>query len=202
MAERGQVPYPGRIAVVGTSGSGKTTLAHQLAQRLDVPHVELDAIYWGPNWTPLPLEVFRVRVEEALNGDAWAADGNYSKVRDIVWGRADMVVWLDYPLPLVMVRIIKRTFHRSLTHKKLWGGNQERFWEAFFGRDSIVRWALSTYNRRRREYPTLLSRPEYAHLEVIHLQSPRAACRWLDGQEPMTGGEGQMTTIQSPVAST
>ncbi len=187
MAETGRVPSPGRTVVVGTSGSGKTTFAHQLARWLDVPHVELDAIYWGPNWTPLPIDAFRVRVEEALNGDAWTADGNYSKVRDIVWGRADTVVWLDYPLPLVMARVIKRTCYRTLTREELWSGNRERFLEAFFGRDSIVLWALSTYNRRRREYPTLFGRPEYAHLKVIRLQSSRAARKWLDGQGPVTG---------------
>jgi len=192
VAETGRAPGPRRIAVVGTSGSGKTTLARQLAQRLGIRHIELDSIHWGPNWTPLPLEVFQDRVGEALKANAWAADGNYSKVRDIVWGRAGTVVWLDYSLPVVMGRVVKRTIHRSLTREELWGGNREHLGEAFFGRDSIVRWALSTYGRRRREYPILFSRPEYAHLKVMRLQSPRAARGWLNGQ-------GTMARFQSPV---
>ena len=198
MAETGRAPGPRRIAVVGTSGSGKTTLAHQLAQRLGIRHIELDSIHWGPNWTPPPLEVFRDRVAEALNADAWATDGNYGKVRDIVWGRAGAVVWLDYSLPVVMGRVVKRTIHRTLTREELWNGNRERFWEALFSRDSIVRWALSTYGRRQREYPILFSRPEYAHLKVIRLQSPRAARGWLNGQGTMTSFQSSDSSIYSP----
>jgi len=168
-----------RVAVVGTSGSGKTILAQRLAQHLGIPHVELDALHWGPNWTPAPLDVFRECVAQALSGDAWTTDGNYSHVRDIVWNRADAVVWLDYPLPVIMGRVIWRTLRRSITGEELWGGNRERLWGAFFSRDSIIWWALHTYRRRRREYPVLFCRPEYAHLNVVHLHSPRATREWL-----------------------
>ena len=93
-------PGPRRIAVVGTSGSGKTTLAHRLAERLGIPHVELDALHWGPNWTPVAADLFRERVAQALSGEAWVVDGNYSRVRDIIWTRADTLVWLDYSWPV------------------------------------------------------------------------------------------------------
>ncbi len=59
-----------KIAVVGTSGSGKTTVARALAEHHGVPHVELDALHWGPNWAPCPTEEFRVRVQEALSQEA------------------------------------------------------------------------------------------------------------------------------------
>lgn len=170
---------PQRIAVVGTSGSGKTTLARRLAQRLGIEHVELDALHWGPDWTPAPREVFRERVWRALGGDAWATDGNYSVVRDIVWCRADTVVWLDYSLPVVMARVTQRTVRRFVTREQLWNGNQECFWQVFLSRDSIVWWALRTYRRRKSEYPVLFARPEHAHLRVVHLSSPRAASQWL-----------------------
>jgi adenylate kinase family enzyme len=168
-----------RIAVVGTSGSGKTTLAHRLAQCLGLSHVELDALHWGPNWTPVPRELFRERLMQALSGDAWVVNGNYSAVRDIIWSRADTVVWLDYSLPVVMGRVTWRTLRRAATQEELWSANRERVWEAFFGRDSIIWWTFSTY-RRKREYPALFSQPEYVHLSVVHLRSPREANRWLD----------------------
>ena len=172
---------PRRTAVVGTSGSGKTTLAQRLAQRLGLPHVELDSLHWGPDWTPTPREFFRERVTGALSGEAWTTDGNYSAVRDIIWARADTVVWLDYSLPVVMGRVTWRTIRRSLLQEELWNGNRERLGQAFFGRESIIWWALSTYRRRKRQYPVLFGQPEYAHLHVVHLTSPRAAREWLDG---------------------
>lgn len=168
-----------RIHVVGTSGSGKTTLARRLAQRLDIPHVEMDALFWGPDWTPAPRELFRERAAHALGGDAWTTDGNYSKVRDIVWGRADTIVWLNYSLPLVLWRVTWRTLRRSLTREELWSGNRETLGNAFFDRDSIVLHALRTHRRRKQQYPELLHRPEYSHLHLVELRSPRQARRWL-----------------------
>jgi adenylate kinase family enzyme len=73
-----------RISVVGTTGSGKTTLARQVAQHFQIPHIELDALHWEPSWTAALPQVLRNRVTEALSGERWVVDGNYSAVRDIV----------------------------------------------------------------------------------------------------------------------
>ena len=169
-----------RISVVGTSGSGKTTLARQLAERLNIPHVELDAIHWQPNWTGLDAETFRERVRAASSGEAWAIDGNYSVVRDIVWGRAEWAVWLDYPLWLLLWRVFRRGVQRSLTDEDLWNtGNRESIGQHLFTRDSLLLWVLKTYRRRRREIPAELAKPEYAHLLLVRLRSPKETERWL-----------------------
>jgi adenylate kinase family enzyme len=168
-----------RISVVGTIGSGKTTTASQIAQRLKIPHVELDALHWEPSWTEAPLEVFRERVTQALSGETWAVDGNYGKVRDIVWSRADTIVWLDYALPVILWQLLRRTVRRSLTQEELWSGNRETLSKALFSRESLLLYALKTHRRRKREYPALLSRPEHAHLALVHLRSPRETREWL-----------------------
>jgi adenylate kinase family enzyme len=168
-----------RISVVGTSGSGKTTTASQIAQRLEIDHIELDALHWEPNWTEAALDVFRERVSQALSGETWVVDGNYGKTRDIVWSRADTVVWLDYTLPVILWQLIQRTMRRSLTREDLWSGNRETLGKALFSRESILLWALKTYRRRKREYPTLLGQPEYAHLKLVRLRSPRETREWL-----------------------
>jgi adenylate kinase family enzyme len=168
-----------RIVVVGTTGSGKTTLSCQLAQRLYTPQVELDSLFWGPNWTPVSVKVFRQRTAEALSGDAWVADGNYNKVRDIVWQRATTLVWLDYPLSVILGRLIRRTLRRAISQERLWSGNRERLREAFFGRESLLLWALRSHYRHRRQYPSVLGESEYAHLHVIRLRSPQETREWL-----------------------
>ena len=123
-----------RIAVIGTTGSGKTTLARAVAVQLDTPHVELDALHWGPNWTsPAHLEL-RARVGAALNSERWVVDGNYSKVRDIIWARADTIVWLDYSLPLTLWRLTRRTLRRLAKREVLWNGNRESWRQQFLSR--------------------------------------------------------------------
>ena len=167
-----------KIAVLGTSGSGKTTVARKLARGLGLPHVELDALFHGPGWTEPPVEEFRLRVATATDGSGWVVDGNYHQVRDIVWSRADTVVWLDYPFRTIMGRLVKRTVRRIFTHEKLWNGNQEHI-RGLFTRESVFLWAILTYRRRRRQYPTLLRKPENGHLTVVRLRSPREATTFL-----------------------
>jgi adenylate kinase family enzyme len=169
-----------RVAVVGTTGSGKSTLAERLAARVGGAYVDLDALNWGPDWTPAPLLIIREQLSAALAGDCWVVAGNYSKVRDIVWSRADTLIWLDYPLPLILWRLFRRTVRRVVTQEELWGGNRERFRTQFASRDSLFLWALQTHYRRRREFPIELAKPEYAHLRVWRFRRPKEMERWLD----------------------
>jgi adenylate kinase family enzyme len=163
-----------RIVIIGVSGSGKTTFARQLALHLGYPHIEMDAVHWLPDWVEMPTDQFRDQLAAALTGNCWVIDGNYSKVRDIVWGRADTIIWLDYSLPLILGRLIRRTVHRIITRETLWNGNREILRNQF-RRDSIMLWALRTYFKYRRAYPLLFQRPEYAHLNILRLTSPKAA---------------------------
>ncbi len=176
------LPIPGpRIVIIGTTGSGKTTTAAQLARVLGIPHVELDALHWQPNWVMTERELFRQKVADALEGNAWVTDGNYGKARDIIWGRATTIVWLDYSLPVILWQLTGRTLRRIITREELWNNNRETFRGAFFARDSLFLWALETYPRHRKEYPELFARPEYAHLQVIHLKSRGETAKWLVG---------------------
>ena len=174
-------PNTDRIVVLGTTGAGKTTLAREIARALEMPHVELDYYRFRPNWVEVPNDEFRESVREALRGDRWVADGNYSLARDVIWPRATMLVWLDYPIYLVMWRLFWRTIVRGVTRKELWHGNREKLWWHFVTRDSLFLWALKTHWGRRRQIPSHLSRPEHGHLELVHLRSPRAAREWLRG---------------------
>jgi adenylate kinase family enzyme len=85
-----------RISVIGTSGSGKTTLARHLAEQLDLPHLELDAVFHQPGWTGLPDEDFQATVRQFCAGDRWVVCGKYSQVRELVFEQADTIVCLDH----------------------------------------------------------------------------------------------------------
>ncbi len=174
-----------RIAVVGTTGSGKSTLAETLAQALQIPHYELDAFNWQPNWTEAPRELTRQRVEEFTRSEAWVTDGNYSYCRDIIWSRLEAVIWLDYPLGLILWRLWWRTWQRVIRKEFLWGTNYERLWPQFFSKDSLFLWALKTYKRRKGTYTALFSNPEYTHLKMYHFRSQRETDAWLRQSFPI-----------------
>ena len=170
-----------RIAVTGSTGSGKSTFARELARRLGVAYVELDALHWDPGWTSAPPEVLRTRAAEAMPADGgWVSDGNYRQVRDINWGRADTLIWLDYPFPLILWRLTRRTVWRGLKGTELYNGNRERLWGQFFTSDSIFLWLFKSHWRRKREVSADLARPEYAHLRVLRFRRPSRAQAWLD----------------------
>ncbi len=167
-----------RINVVGTSCSGKTTLARAIAQRLGLAHVELDGLFWGVGWEPVPPELFRSRVANAVAGDRWVLDGGYSTVRPLIWDRADTVVWLDYPMHVVLGRWARRTVSRVRSGDEFWPGTGNReSWRHALRRGGLLSWIVSTHRRRRRTMLTQLdARPE---LRVIRLRLPSEADRWL-----------------------
>jgi adenylate kinase family enzyme len=143
-----------RIVVKGASGSGKTVVAARLAAHLGVPHVELDALHHGPNWSEAPLEEFRRRVAEATSTSGWVVDGNYDgKLGDLVLRRAELVVWLDPPLRTILAGLWRRTSARIRERTELWSGNRESWRNALRGRDSLFLWAIRTHWRLRRELP-------------------------------------------------
>ncbi len=178
-----------RINVVGTSCSGKTTLARSIAAKLNMQHVELDALFWGPGWTAVPKETFRARVATALAGDNWVADGGYSPVRDLIWSRNDTVIWLDYPMRTVIRRWARRTLSRLRSREEFWPGtgNRERLGH-IVGRDSLLWWILSTHRRRRHTMAAqLIARPDLCQ---VRLRSPAQAKRWLEALRLESGGIG------------
>ena len=170
-----------RVVVVGTSSVGKSTLANALSAHLKCPCIELDALFWAPNWRQTPPELFKSQVAEAANGSHWVADGNYASVRDTLWGRADTIVWLNYSLGRVFWRGLKRAIRRSTTGEVLWHGNRESAKRTFLSRDSILLWILRTHKKRILEFERLRESRQYAHLNWLVFTHPSDAEHWLRG---------------------
>ena len=180
----GQVPPSlRRVAVIGCSCSGKTTFARRLANAIGSRFIELDAVHWLPNWVERGDGEFREIMTEAVKDDRWVTDGNYSQARDIIWGRATAVVWLNYSFPLVWYRALTRTVGRSLTRRTLWSGNRESLKKALLSKDSILLWVLQTYHSRRKRYRAVFDAKEYGHIQYIEFNKSRDADRFLTDLE-------------------
>lgn len=165
------------MLVIGQSGAGKTTLATRLAQQLEAPHVELDALFHGPGWVPNPD--FLAAVERATTGERWVADGSYSAVRDLLWSRADTLVWLDLPRTTTLRRVLLRTSGRILRRAELWNGNRER-WTTVLRASHPIRWTWQTHAVHRAANEQRIAEPRSSHLQVVRLRRGVDVQRWLD----------------------
>jgi adenylate kinase family enzyme len=170
---------PRRIAVMGTSGAGKTTFAAAVAARLGLRHVELDALFWLPDWQEPGDDEFRAAVVSVLDReDGYVVDGNYSRVQDLVFDRVDTVVWLDIGLVTCLRRVTARAVRRAWAGEVLWGTNHER-WRDIVGPRSLGWWVITTHGSRRRTTSERLAGPALQGRTVLRFRSNSAAEAWL-----------------------
>jgi len=167
--------------VVGTSGSGKSTFARLLASKLELPVIEMDALYWDRNWSEPSDEVFFTRLRAALAQPRWVLDGNYDRTLPIKWQAATTVIWLDYSLPRTLLQSLQRALLRAWTKTELWPGtgNRESFRMTFFSKKSVLLWSLRSHARLRARYRERLHDPAFAHIKFYRLRSPSDARRFL-----------------------
>lgn len=169
-------PLGTRIMVVGPSGSGKTTLGCMIGSALGLPFVDLDTLFWKPNWVKPEAATFQGDVEAATAGHAWVTAGNYRlELEGTLWQRADTVVWIDLPLGVVVVRILRRAWRRSRSGELVWGTNRENFWRhlKLWDDGSLVAWVVRSHRRRRMAHAQLMHDQKWAHLQIVRLRSAR-----------------------------
>ncbi|HET9061351.1 MAG TPA: hypothetical protein VFN61_15635 [Acidimicrobiales bacterium] len=186
---------PLRVLVCGTAGSGKTTIAEHISAILNIPHVEIDALFHGPNWQP--LDSFLDDVAAFAEQPSWVTEWQYGDARPLLLKRADMLVWLDLPRSAVMRQVIARTLRRRLRREELWNGNIEPPLHTFFtDPEHIVRWAWSTHHRTTERVAA--ARHERPDLPIVRLTSRAAAVDWLTGPLAAAAQPPASRTLHDP----
>ena len=169
-----------RLLIIGPTGSGKTTLAKKISKESGIPYIELDLLRYGPNWSEVPIDEFRDRVATAVAADCWIIDGNYAAARDLTWKSADLVVWLDYSLPVILNRLLMRTVRRLVTMTDVGNENKEQL-RRVFGRRSIILWAVRSHSPLRKEYEIRIAALRSDRTVIVRHRSPQATNAWLSG---------------------
>jgi adenylate kinase family enzyme len=175
-------PYVGRrICVIGNAATGKSTLARVLADRLGLRYIDRDALVWDTGWRQRSREELFGRVEAATREDGWAYDGHLRRRRpyeQVVLGRCDTIVWLDFSRWRVMWSVLRRTLRRLLTHEELSNGNVET-WRMAFLPDWSIGWAWRNHVRLRVEYEALFASPQYVSKIRVRLRNHHEVNQWL-----------------------
>jgi adenylate kinase family enzyme len=177
-----------RILVYGATGSGKSTLANSLGRLTGIPVTSVDDICWSPGWVQMPPGDQIAHFDALTRTDAWILDSAYGPWRDIAYGRADLVVALDYPRLVSLIRLLRRTRARIVDRQEICNGNHES-WRTVFARDSLVVWHVTSFRRKRSEMRTwaaaasgppivLLGRP---HETATFLERVRGGAAGLEG---------------------
>ncbi|MFJ4252384.1 AAA family ATPase [Microbacterium sp. NPDC090003] len=179
---------PRRVLVAGVTGSGKTTLAGRVARLWGLRHVEIDALFHGPEWTPRPEFLDDVRA--FASEDRWVTEWQYTSkgTDDILTPRADLAIWLDYPYHVVRSRLLRRTIGRSILRTRLWNGNVEKpIWKMFrrSPEENLLAWQTATLGKWAERMPVAAA--EFPHLTIVRLRHPREAERWLRAQAEASG---------------
>lgn len=170
-----------KVIVVGLSGAGKTTLANQLSAALNIRAIELDSIYHQADWKPLDREVFIDKVNEITAQKEWILCGNFfTALGKKLWKKADTIIWCDYPLPLVLWRLIRRTFYRGITKQELWNGNKESLLTNFFTKNSVILLTLRSWKKHKKRYGDIFdNHPDISNATFVRLRSKKDTEKFL-----------------------
>ncbi len=162
-----------RILIIGASGSGKSTLAQRVSARLGIPYFATDPFYWDTDWKPVPMEQVREKLNSVLAQNAWVLDGNFDDERNLLWNSADCIVWLDYPLPLVLTRVIIRNLGWVIRREVTWSGNRMSFKRAVSG----IRHSVRSVRGKRAVYPGYIAALQGGNVHQFHTNRQTEA--WL-----------------------
>jgi adenylate kinase family enzyme len=170
-----------KVNIIGTSATGKSTFARKLAAMLDFPYVEMDKIFWGPNWKWPSDEEFFANLKDALEQPNWILDGNYTRTVPVKWEKVELVIWLDYSFLRTLFQAVRRATARAWTKEELWEGtgNKESFRKSFFSKESIIWWAVKNHGKVRKKYEAYLVDKKFEHIKFVRLRSHAEADSFL-----------------------
>ena len=169
--------------IVGANGAGKTVLAEKLSAHYNIKLIELDRIFWKPEWEKSTREEFYENVKKELSlHKEWIVDGNYySNVSELVWTAANVIIWLDYNMGLVARRVIVRTVKNIVFKRKLFDNNYDSFRRMITPKDSIVVWSLKTFRKKRRNYTELYNKHTNDEVKFYRFRKPWETEEFLRG---------------------
>lgn len=151
-----------------------------LAERLGLPFIPTDGVYWRADWTPVASDDVREWVEGVAAREVWVLDGNFDAQRDVLWRRAELAVWLDLPWTVTVWRVVWRNLRWWASRRPVWSVGPMSLTKAWGG----VRHAARGHTLKRRVYPEYFA--AFPELEVVHIRSAKDLRQWMGSYKPLT----------------
>ncbi len=160
-----------RILLIGNAGAGKTTFAKQLAQKLHLPLVYLDNLYWCGDWEHLSRDEFDAILQTELEKPQWIIDGNFNRTIPHRLQYCDTVFYFDFPTITCLRGITKRTLINLGKVRSDMGCNCIEYFDS--QKISLYRNVLTFNKQHRRDYYELLDNAD--NVNVIIFKNRRQA---------------------------
>lgn len=161
-----------RILIIGCGGAGKSTLARQLGEKLNIPVVHLDQLFWKPGWVERSDEEFDVILEQKLEKPKWIMDGNFNRTMPKRLEKCDAVIYLDFSRFACLRGVAKRVLtNYGKVRPDMGAGCPERFDLDF------LKWVWNFNKNKRESYYRLLNEAE--GVETIVLKNRRQVKKFL-----------------------
>lgn len=171
---------PNKIIIVGCSCTGKTSTGRLIEKELGLPHTDIDDLFWKPDWNGSTDEELSSKLEEVTSKEKWCLVGNYGRTNHITWPKADLIVWLNFPFPVVFRQSLYRTLKRIYTGEDICNGNKETFFKQFFTRESIIWWVIKTYKTNFERYNTRKKEKTYGDLPILEFYNHYEVRDWVE----------------------
>lgn len=161
-----------RIIIIGCGGAGKSTLARQLGEKLDIPVVHLDRLFWKQGWVEETQEEFDRKLAVELEKPRWIMDGNFNRTMPQRVAKCDTIIYLDFSRFACLCGVVKRVLTTyGKVRPDMGEGCPERIDFEF------LKWVWN-YNRDKRERNYRLLN-EATHAETIVMKNRRAVKKFL-----------------------
>ena len=161
-----------RVLIIGCGGAGKSTLARQLGEKLNLPVVHLDSIFWLPGWVEMEKDEFDARIRTEMAKETWILDGNYNRTLPERIARCDTIIYLDFSRTACLYGIFKRLLTNiGKTRPDMGAGCKEKVdWD-------FVKWVWNFNKNKREKYYRLLNEAE--GVETFVLKNRRMVKRFV-----------------------
>ena len=162
-----------RIIIIGCGGAGKSTLARQLGEKLDIPVVHLDKLFWHPGWVESTKEEIDGKIRAEMEKPRWIMDGNYNRTLSERIGRCDTIIYLDFSRFACLMGVCKRILTTyGQVRPDMGEGCPERIDLEF------LKWVWNFNKNKRESIYKLLNEAE--DKETIVLKNRRAVKKFLE----------------------